>query len=167
MDLPENVSPAVLLERIDSLDFEALHKDRASAKASGLVDELRRSLSREEPDLAEMAGFANAILHWYFEQGGRADPAQAALSALALDLARLYELANALERVQTLKERSAAGKRMVAELREILEGLVRSIGWDGRLDPEEFGDLSDRLHEFTNEHREFVEEHFDSGLFSI
>lgn len=167
MDFPENVSPAVLLERIDSMDLESLHKDKAAEKAAGYVTELRAGLQQEQPDLAALAGNANAILHWYFDQGSRADPAQASLSALALDLARLFDLSNALARAQGLKERSAAGKRMVAELREILEGLVRSVGWDGRLDPEEFSDLSDRLHTFTKEHRDFIEENFDSGIFSI
>lgn len=167
MDFPENVSPSVLLERIDSLDLESLHKDKAAEKASGYVNELKAVLQQEQPDLAELAGLANAILHWYFDQGSRADPAQAQLSALALDLARLFDLSSALERAQSLKEKSAPAKRMVAELREILEGLVRSVGWDGRLDPEEFSDLSDRLHDFTKAHREFVEEHFDSGIFSV
>ncbi len=167
MDFPENVSPAVLLERISSLDLESLHKDRAAAKAAGYVNELRAGLQQEQPDLVELAAYANAILHWYLDQGSRAEPAQAALSALALDLARLFDLSSALERARSLKEKSARAKRMVAELREILEGLVRSVGQDGRLDPEEFSDLSDRLHEFVKEHREFVEENFDSGIFSV
>jgi len=88
MDFPENVSPSVLLERIDSLDLESLHKDKAAEKASDYVNELKAVLQQEQPDLAELAGYANAILHWYFDQGSRADPAQAQLSALALDLAR-------------------------------------------------------------------------------
>lgn len=167
MNFPENVSPAVLLERIDSIELDSLHKDRAATKAAGYVSELRAGLQQEQPDLAELAGYANAILHWYFDQGSRADPAQATLSALALDLSRLYDLVSALERAQSLKEKSAAGKRMVAELREILEGLVRSVGWDGRLDPEEFSDASDRLHTFVKDHRDFVEDNFESGIFSV
>ncbi len=167
MDFPENVSPAVLLERLDNIELDSLHKDRAATKAAGHVSELRAGLQQEQPDLEETAGYANAILHWYFDQGSRADPAQAALSALALDLSRLFDLSRSLERAQSLKEKSAPAKRMLAELREILEGLVRSVGWDGRLDPEEFSEMSDRLHHFAKEHRDYLEENFDSGIFSV
>lgn len=166
LDLPSGVSPGSLLARIDKLDLDALRSNAGAVPAWEYLESIRKCLNKARPDLNNLAASANGILHWYFDQGSRADAAHVALSALALDIARMCDLGAAYERAQELSEASKSPK-MLKELREILAGLLESFGRDGRVDPERFSGLADRLRKFISAHRSYVEDHFEPGIYSI
>ena len=167
MNLPESVSQSALLERTGGI-YADVQRDRRVLpdRVCSLIEKIKEGLVRPWADLMELYSYANPIVAWYFDQGFQEVPLHEAVSGLAVDIVKMFDIEKILSQVQLILDRPDAPE-FLPGIYSIFKSLRMAFTPDGRIDPVRYDDLARQLRRLTAPHRPYLGKNIDRAIFYI